>query len=159
MMTPNQASILNALVTFAAEHIPGGLSPQEREVAQMVGRRALAADSTGLRIESDGTARGTNVFVEDGRRVERVRRVAWDLDARTGLAEVKIELHGVPVDITLADDIATWQTTRILPDHAMQAARDKADEWNICDPVTYITADAVLAIVDAFVAAIAERKL
>ena len=40
-MTPQQLAILNALVTFAAEHIPGGLSEDEREVAKIVGEWAL----------------------------------------------------------------------------------------------------------------------
>lgn len=43
-MTPQQVAVLNALVTFAAENIPGGLSDEEREVAQIVGRMA----ATGL---------------------------------------------------------------------------------------------------------------
>jgi len=36
-MTQQQLAILNSLVTFAAEHIPGGLSEEERAVAQIVG--------------------------------------------------------------------------------------------------------------------------
>lgn len=40
-MTAKQLSVLNALVTFAAENIPGGLSADEREVAQIVGRWTL----------------------------------------------------------------------------------------------------------------------
>lgn len=36
-MNPQQVSILNALVTFAAENIPGGLSEDERDVAKIVG--------------------------------------------------------------------------------------------------------------------------
>lgn len=40
-MTSEQLGILNALVTYAAEHIPGGLSVDEREVAKIVGGWAL----------------------------------------------------------------------------------------------------------------------
>jgi excisionase family DNA binding protein len=40
-LTAREASILNALVTFAAEQIPGGLSETERSVARKVGRCAL----------------------------------------------------------------------------------------------------------------------
>jgi hypothetical protein len=40
-MTSKQLSILNALVTYAAETIPGGISDEEREVAQTVGSWAL----------------------------------------------------------------------------------------------------------------------
>src|SRR3954469_12232866 len=40
-MTTKQLAILNALVTFAAENVPGGLSEDEREVAQIVGRWTL----------------------------------------------------------------------------------------------------------------------
>lgn len=43
-MTPQQLSILNALVTYAAENISGGLSPEEREVAKIVGYAALHAE-------------------------------------------------------------------------------------------------------------------
>lgn len=37
-MTYRELIILNSLVTFAAENIPGGLNSEETEVAQMVGR-------------------------------------------------------------------------------------------------------------------------
>jgi hypothetical protein len=40
-MNSKQLSILNSLVTYAAEHIPGGLNGEEREVAQIVGLWAL----------------------------------------------------------------------------------------------------------------------
>jgi hypothetical protein len=40
-MTPKQLAILNSLVTFAAEHIPGGLSVDERPVAKIVANWAL----------------------------------------------------------------------------------------------------------------------
>lgn len=36
-MNPKQLSILNSLVTFAAENVPGGLSPEETDVARLVG--------------------------------------------------------------------------------------------------------------------------
>lgn len=45
-LNSQQLSILNALVTFSAEHIPGGLSEDEREVAQIVGGWALKGQST-----------------------------------------------------------------------------------------------------------------
>lgn len=49
-MTAEELSILNALVTFAAENIPGGLSDDERAVAKVVGRWAIKGhiDSEGL---------------------------------------------------------------------------------------------------------------
>lgn len=37
-MDAKQINILNALVTYAAENIPGGLTKDELEVAQIVGR-------------------------------------------------------------------------------------------------------------------------
>lgn len=40
-MNYRQLSTLNALVTYAAENIPGGLSSEEREVAQIVGQWAI----------------------------------------------------------------------------------------------------------------------
>jgi hypothetical protein len=36
-MTHRELAILNSLVTYAAEHIPGGLRSDEQEVAQIVG--------------------------------------------------------------------------------------------------------------------------
>lgn len=45
-MTTQQLAILNALVTYAAEHIPGGLSENEQAVAQMVGNWALGMTGT-----------------------------------------------------------------------------------------------------------------
>lgn len=40
MAAPRDFAILNALVTFAAENIPGGLTEEERRVAQIIGRIA-----------------------------------------------------------------------------------------------------------------------
>lgn len=40
-MTSQQLAILNSLVTYAAENVPGGLSPEEQEVARIVGAAAL----------------------------------------------------------------------------------------------------------------------
>jgi hypothetical protein len=48
MNTPKQISILNALITYAAENIPGGLSAEEQEVAKIVGRMA-AGEQRGYR--------------------------------------------------------------------------------------------------------------
>lgn len=41
-MTAEQLATLNALVTFAAENVPGGLSEDEQEVARIVGCWALS---------------------------------------------------------------------------------------------------------------------
>lgn len=40
-MDEKQLNILNAMVTYAAENIPGGLTQDELEVAQIVGRWAF----------------------------------------------------------------------------------------------------------------------
>lgn len=40
-MTTQQLAILNSLVTFAAEHIPGGLPKEEQEVVRIVGQWAI----------------------------------------------------------------------------------------------------------------------
>lgn len=40
-MTTKQLLILNSLVTYAAENVPGGLSEDERQVARIVGAAAL----------------------------------------------------------------------------------------------------------------------
>lgn len=63
-MTPQQLAILNSLVTFAAEHIPGGLSLDERPVAQIVGQWALEGKITSeckgeLKVSSDGNTHYT----------------------------------------------------------------------------------------------------
>lgn len=44
-MTTEQLSILNAMVTYAAENVPGGPSEDEQEVAQIVGGWALTDDT------------------------------------------------------------------------------------------------------------------
>jgi hypothetical protein len=40
-MTDRQLAVLNSLVTYAAENIPGGLNEEEREVAKIVGAATL----------------------------------------------------------------------------------------------------------------------
>jgi hypothetical protein len=43
-MDARQFAILNSLVTFAAENVPGGLTPEEQEVARVVGFAASNYD-------------------------------------------------------------------------------------------------------------------
>ena len=45
-MNQRQLSILNALVTFAAENVPGGLSPEEQEVTSIVAGWVLQGSKT-----------------------------------------------------------------------------------------------------------------
>lgn len=40
-MTYRELAILNSLVTYAAEHVSGGLTMEEQEVARIVGRWVL----------------------------------------------------------------------------------------------------------------------
>lgn len=40
-MTDRELTILNSLVTYAAENIPGGLTEDERDVTRVVGQWAL----------------------------------------------------------------------------------------------------------------------
>jgi hypothetical protein len=40
-MTPHQLTVLNSLVTYAMENMPGNTSEEEREVAKIVGQWAL----------------------------------------------------------------------------------------------------------------------
>lgn len=55
-MTSQQLAILNAMVTFAAENIPGGISGDEREVAQIVGRWAIMDDENRILVEEQRSA-------------------------------------------------------------------------------------------------------
>lgn len=65
-MTSKQLVILNSLVTFAAENVPGGLSPEEREVARIVGAAALLS---GFEVPEDVAEQPTEVL----RKVDQVR--------------------------------------------------------------------------------------
>lgn len=47
-MTTKQLAILNSLVTYAAENVPGGLSEDEQEVAKIVGQAAWHGDDVKL---------------------------------------------------------------------------------------------------------------
>src|SRR3712207_420656 len=48
-MDPTQLATLNSLVTFAAENVPGGLTEEEQEVAQIVGAAALMGSQVDTR--------------------------------------------------------------------------------------------------------------
>lgn len=52
-LTRQQVSILNALVTFAAENIPGGLGEDEREVARIVGGWAIIGETPVVKFDED----------------------------------------------------------------------------------------------------------
>lgn len=53
-MTPKQLAILNALVTYTAENVPGGLHDDERAVARVVGRWALQGHQDDLGVDDEG---------------------------------------------------------------------------------------------------------
>lgn len=44
-MNPEEVAVLNALVTFAAENVPGGLSELEQRVARQIGNHTLWDDT------------------------------------------------------------------------------------------------------------------
>lgn len=51
-----------------------------------------------LKIVSDGTAEGTRLVSLDGRRVQDVRSIKWEINAERG-ARATVELEHVPVEI------------------------------------------------------------
>lgn len=89
-MTQQEIAILNSLVTFAAEHVPGGLSEDEREVAQVVGRWALGEarrthnyKTINPTLYGNSIEHACNLFADMGWRV-----VAVVSDTRPGYAHV-----------------------------------------------------------------------
>jgi hypothetical protein len=53
-----------------------------------------------VRIESDGTAANTHVIDESGFELKGIHRIEWSIDVVTKLADAKIYLHRVPVQLT-----------------------------------------------------------
>lgn len=60
-MTKEQLGIINSLLTFAAENIPGGLKPDEAHAVQVFGRWAAGGEfyamdlgSSSIRLQNDG---------------------------------------------------------------------------------------------------------
>lgn len=106
-MNKEQLAILNSLVTYAAEHVPGGLSDEEREVAQIVGRWALPGNvgKTHNYIQINPTLYGVNIeevcnlFADMG-----WRTVAVISDTRPGYTHALILER--PVGITHPGDPA-----------------------------------------------------
>lgn len=104
-MDSRQINILNSLVTYAEEHIPGGLSDDERAVAQIVGGWALTgAQRTHNYKVINPTSYGQknveyvcNLFADMGWRVAAVVS-----DNRPGYADAIILER--PVGITHPDD-------------------------------------------------------
>lgn len=111
-MTSKQLAILNSLVTYAAENVPGGLSEDEREVAKIVGVAALVGRdpmTTELTIEREynykvvnsthhkSIAEAANAWADHGWRV-----VGVVSDTRPGFAHSLILER--PVGITHPDD-------------------------------------------------------
>lgn len=105
-MTPQQLSILNALVTYAAENVPGGLSEDEREVAKIVGYSALLGKAVATREFNykvlnasfhNTIAEAANDVAERGWRV-----VAVVSDTRPGYAHALILER--PVGVSHPDD-------------------------------------------------------
>lgn len=73
-MNPHQITILNALVTYAIENIPGGASKDEYEVAQMVGQLALPTKQYNYEVVNtslhfSGVYEAANAWAERGWRV------------------------------------------------------------------------------------------
>ena len=53
---------------------------------------------TKLKIVSDGTPAGTKVFTEDGKQIEGVYFISWEIDAGS-LPRATISVHNVPVEL------------------------------------------------------------
>lgn len=105
-MNSQQLAILNSLVTYAAENIPGGLAEDEREVAKIVGAAALMGKVTATREYNykvlnasyhHTVAEAANDVAEHGWRV-----VAVISDTRPGHAHCLILER--PVDVSHPDD-------------------------------------------------------
>lgn len=103
-MTSKELGILNALVTFAAENVPGGLSEDERKVAMIVGRMASNTQGTKAYVYKEvnsslllGVAQTAESWSERGWRV-----VAVVSDTRSGYAHSVVLER--PVWMTHPDD-------------------------------------------------------
>lgn len=59
-----------------------------------------------VRVESDGTPRGTRVLVDDVP-LNTVTKVSWSLDVDQELATCALELVGVDVNLTAEEAIVT----------------------------------------------------
>lgn len=83
-MTSRQLAILNSLVTYAAENVPGGLTNEEQEVAKIVGTAVLIGNYSEerkqdfdswvrcLRVELAAGDISIDEFHRDLRRYERI---------------------------------------------------------------------------------------
>lgn len=56
-----------------------------------------------LRIESDGTPAGTRVLDENGKAIENVVGLTWELGVG-GIARCKMQLVATPVDVVGTED-------------------------------------------------------
>jgi hypothetical protein len=110
-LTSKQLAILNSLVTYAAEHIPGGLSEDEREVAQIVGGWTLNGNTAIVektyrpvfvgKTEKDekivlysyvGSINDVHICVDDGelRAINLGAEIHWWSDSLTGTMHIQI---------------------------------------------------------------------
>lgn len=104
-MTSKQLGILNGLVTFAAENVPGGLSEDEQEVAKIVGAAAL----TGA-----GATRECNYRTVNASHYKNLAEAANDMADRGWRVVAAISSRGPsyahelilerPVDVSHPDD-------------------------------------------------------
>lgn len=109
-MTHKQHAILNSLVTFAAENVPGGLSQEEQEVAKIVGWAFTSEMSTELipqhqthvyKIVNASTGR-TMADVANQWAVRGWRVVSVVSDTRPGFAHSLVLER--PIGVTHPDD-------------------------------------------------------
>lgn len=107
MNTPRQIAILNSLITFAAEHIPGGLSAEEQEVARIIGRMASGEHKARRShvykvVNSTGYGSGAMVDSINHWAAQGWRVVGVVSDTRSGYAHSLVLER--PVGVTHPDD-------------------------------------------------------
>jgi hypothetical protein len=69
----------------------GGRSVSDEEIPD--------SELVDLLVESDGTPWGTVVKTSDGKYVNRVTRISWELDVDGGFAQATIAVEGVPAKV------------------------------------------------------------
>lgn len=112
-------AILNSLVTYAAENVPGGLTPEEKRVAEVVGRAALKEAPLGVdgvrnllslgetgHVERELFRHLPVVFNLSDFMTANEERVGWAAayqDARTGEIRMDIRLHAEASEVLAKD--------------------------------------------------------
>lgn len=81
-----------------------------------------------MKVLSDGTAKGTTLYDDDGRILHRIRHVTWDMESTDPHAKLTVELDVVPLSAIGREVV--WDGLDEVPTEALEQELERRRNAN-----------------------------